>query len=102
MTLRASLLVLLAAPFTRDPRIIGWTYLGFVLPLALGWDGAVSCLRAHEPAELLELGREAAPHYEWSSSATRVGWWPIWVTYVVGLPRQEAQENGATPERRRA
>ena len=88
------LLVLLAAPFTLNRRIIAWTYGGFLLPLALGWDGAVSCLRSHRPDELLELGHLAAPDYEWTSEVHQVGWLPVWVTCTVGVPAQKKGNTG--------
>lgn len=81
------LVTFLGAAFTGNARIIAWTYLGGILPMAIGWDGVVSCLRSHTPEELVELGRETAPDYEWTTGVTRVGKLPVWVNHVIGVPR---------------
>ena len=89
-----------AAAFSRNPRIMAWTGLGLVLPLALAWDGFVSCLRTYTPEELLALGRTHAPDYEWSRGGYRVGALPVWVSYVIGLPpsrRGSSPLSGAAP-----
>lgn len=76
-----------AAAFSRNPRIMAWTGLGLALPIALAWDGWVSCLRSYSTDELLALGRNHAPDFEWSSGSYRIGALPVWVSYVIGLPR---------------
>ncbi len=88
-----------AAAFSRNPRIMAWTGLGLALPLALAWDGWVSCMRTYTTEELLDLGRVHAPEYEWSSGGYRVGPLPVWVSYVIGLPpsrRSASPLSGAT------
>lgn len=81
------LAVLLLVPFIRPLRWsrLAWTYLPPVLPLVGLFDGIVSCLRTHSPAELRELvhGLDA---YEWQIGETRSPWSPLVVTYLVGVP----------------
>ncbi len=81
------LLVLLLAPFVGSWRVLAWTYLGgFALPLAMGWDGAVSCLRTYSADEVVELGRASAPGYTWTVGAERIGRLPVSVSWICGLP----------------
>jgi len=65
---------------------MAWTCLGLTLPLALAWDGVVSCARTHSVEELLAAGRESAPGYEWTSGRYQLGLLPVWISYVVGVP----------------
>ena len=91
--LTAPLVVLVLTPFIRPFRWsrLFWTYLVPVAPLALVFDGLVSCLRTYSPAELRELvaGIEA-PGYVWEIGREQAGgWWSLPVTYLVGYPRHE-------------
>ena len=55
-----------------------------VLPVTGGWDWLASALRIHEPAELVELGRDVAPHYRWRHDFVP---FPPWgrAVYAVGV-----------------
>jgi hypothetical protein len=81
------LFVLLSTPFIRPFR---WsrlllTYVVPVVPLAVMFDGIVSCLRTYTPAELRALAQESAPDgYTWE--AGEVGGGPIPVTYLLLKP----------------
>jgi hypothetical protein len=79
------LFVLLATPFIRPFRLsrLVFTYVVPVVPLAVMFDGVVSCLRTYTPAELRALTEGIAfDGYTWT--AGEVGAGPIPVTYLVG------------------
>jgi hypothetical protein len=99
-TLRAILLVLfggplavlLLTPFVRPFRWgrLLWTYLLPVVPLALVWDGVVSCLRSYTVAELSAITAGlAGDGYRWEVGRERLDGLPAAVTYVVGLPQHD-------------
>ncbi|NKN33360.1 class I SAM-dependent methyltransferase [Marichromatium bheemlicum] len=84
------LLVLLATPFIRPFRWsrLLWTYLIPVIPLAVMFDGIVSCLRTYSVAELDRLTRGLDDQgYHWECGVARLGPLPVGVTYLIGLPR---------------
>jgi hypothetical protein len=83
------LAVLALIPLTRpDPLRLALTYALPVIPLATGWDGLASCMRAYSPAELEELAREAAnDRYRFTVGQARRGSpIPMRVTWLVGEP----------------
>ncbi len=86
------LLVLLTSPFQKPFRWsrLFWTYLIPVVPLAVAFDGVVSCLRTYTPQELMEMVATVADHehYEWQAGVDRIGFLPIGVTYLIGTPRR--------------
>jgi hypothetical protein len=79
------LFVVLATPFIRPFR---WsrlllTYVVPMIPLAVMFDGVVSCLRTYTPSELRVMAEEGTPDgYTWT--AGEVGKGPIPVTYLIG------------------
>ncbi|HEX7486676.1 MAG TPA: hypothetical protein VF332_11020 [Vicinamibacterales bacterium] len=81
--------VLIAVPFLRPVR---WqtfvlTYLIPIFPLAMFFDGIVSCLRSYSPAELSTLIEPLREHgYSWEVGKARRWGWPISVTYLLGYP----------------
>lgn len=81
------LFVLLATPFVR-PRS-GWTllftYVVPILPLAIFWDGLVSCLRSYRVDELRALVAGLEDGYEWEAGAVRKAGRAV--TFLVGRPR---------------
>lgn len=82
------LLVLVFTPFIRPfqwSRLF-WTYLIPVLPLAVWFDGTVSCLRTYTPEELRDLVEDLQEGYEWEIGTVRSAPLPSRVTYIVGLP----------------
>lgn len=83
------LFVLLATPFIRPFR---WsrlvlTYLVPLVPLAVWFDGTVSCLRSYTPDELLALARADAPgSVDWDAGVIRSSPFITRVTYLIGVP----------------
>ena len=84
-------LLLLPAAFIGMPFIrptltqLVLTYLVPLIPLALTWDGVVSCLRSYSSDELLELATRHAPtDYQWKSGRVRDAASPSHVVYLMG------------------
>lgn len=74
-------------PF-RWSRLL-WTYLVPVLPLAILFDGVVSCLRIYTPCEMLAMGREVGGNgYEWEAGFDRAAGSPLPISYLIGVPRE--------------
>jgi hypothetical protein len=84
------LTLLLVTPLLRPFRLsrLLWTYLIPVLPLAVLWDGIVSCLRVYDPEELDALVREVsgAERYSWRSGRLPIPGTPGKATYLIGAP----------------
>ena len=84
-------LVLLSSPFQKPFRWsrMFWTYIVPAVPLAVMFDGVVSCLRTYSPQELLSLCRNIPGHesFDWDAGIERIGKLPIGVTYLIGLPK---------------
>jgi hypothetical protein len=81
---------LLVTPFLRPFR---WsrlllTYVIPIVPLVLGFDGIVSCLRVYSPRELAELTERLSfaseGEYQWDIGEEHAGLLPI--TYLIGYP----------------
>jgi hypothetical protein len=65
-----------------------WTYLVPVVPLAVTFDGVVSCLRIYTPEEMLTLAREAGGEsYDWQAGVEYPGGSPVPIPYLIGFPR---------------
>jgi hypothetical protein len=81
--------VLVLTPWVRPFRWsrLLWTYLVPVLPLAILFDGVVSCLRAYTPEEMLAMGREVGSGYEWEAGFERPAGSPLPIPYLIGVPR---------------
>ena len=82
-----ALLVLVVTPFIRPFR---WsrlvlTYLVPFVPLAVWFDGTVSCLRTYTPAELREM-TAGLDGFEWEIGTTPVPLFVTPMTYVIGMP----------------
>lgn len=89
LLLTAPLVVWLATPFIRPFRWsrLFWTYALPVVPLAVWWDGLVSCLRTYTPVELEQLGAATgAKNYQWEAGTGRIQGTLARVTYLVGWP----------------
>jgi hypothetical protein len=100
----AGLLVLLVAtPFIRpfSVRRLLFTYPIPLIPLALVWDGLVSCLRVYSPRELCDLIARvpAADRFAWDTGRVRVAGTPTHVTYLIGTPKpcKPLDRDGAQP-----
>ena len=84
------LVALLVIPFLRPFRW-GWiplTYLLPIIPLFIGWDGLVSCLRCYNQQELRELTEAASsPEYDWEVGKLNMPGAPFDGSFVIGTPR---------------
>jgi len=84
-------IVLLTSPFQAPFRWsrLFWTYVVPVIPLAVMFDGIVSCLRTYTPKELMGLVNTVPGHesYDWQVGIDRLKGLPVGVTYLIGLPR---------------
>lgn len=95
------LAVLLLTPAIRPFRWsrLFWTYIVPVLPLAIVFDGVVSCLRVYTPDEMLAMGREVGgDDYEWEAGFERPTGSPLPIPYLLGTPRpapEAARPGGA-------
>lgn len=83
------LLVLALTPFIRPARLdrLLLTYLLPLIPLGVGFDGAVSALRTYTPAELLRIAAsaDASDAFTWEAGELPGG--PTVVQYLLGTPR---------------
>ena len=70
-----------------------WTYLVPVIPVAVLFDGVVSCLRMYTPDELLAMARAVSgEQYEWEAGVEYPAGSPVPISYLIGIPRP-AQES---------
>lgn len=74
----------LVRPFRWD-RLL-WTYVIPLVPLATGFDGFMSCLRAYKREEFEELTRGLDDGYTWETGRMRIPFSPAYVTWVLGHP----------------
>jgi len=84
------IVILAVTPFIR-PRTFSrffWTYLIPIMPVAATWDGFVSHLRTYTPSEL-EAMTSPFPEYRWRTGRVPVNNTGIYVTYLLGSPRQK-------------
>ena len=86
-------IVLLTSPFQAPFRWsrLFWTYVIPAIPLAVMFDGIVSCLRTYTPKELMSLVNTIPGHesYKWQVGIDRLKGLPVGVTYLIGIPRTE-------------
>ncbi len=89
MLLATPLLVWFLA-FKYPPKSVRRWVLTFLLPavpLLATVDGIISCLRSYRSQELLEMAQRLAPeNFRWSAGTTRGDWWPLPITYLIGIP----------------
>lgn len=100
MVLFTPLRVLLATPFIlpfRWSRLF-WTYIVPALPLVLTFDVIVSLLRLYSVEELRDL-TAGLDRYRWDVGTVRAKLLPIPITYLVGVPMENASQEGGTPDR---
>jgi hypothetical protein len=85
------LLVLLTSPFQKPFRLsrLFWTYVVPVVPLAVAFDGFISCLRTYTPEELMAMVQSIPgnENYDWQAGVERIGKFPVGVTFLIGTPR---------------
>ena len=93
LMLLVPLMVLLVTPFIRPFRWsrLLWTYVLPVVPMVCLFDYAVSCLRTYSIEELGELtARLDANDYRWDIGTLKITASPIPITYLIGVPVQDA------------
>ncbi len=86
-------MVLVMTPFIRPFRWsrLVWSYLIPLVPLVTLFDGLVSCLRTYSVQELRELTEGLqAKNYEWDFGELKSTAGPIPVSYLVGVPMDQA------------
>jgi hypothetical protein len=83
------LIVWLITPQIRPVRLsrLLLTYVIPALPLAILFDGIVSCLRTYTPRELKEL-TQGLEGYDWEVGTEPVARSPLPITYLIGVPRK--------------
>ncbi|MDQ3010216.1 MAG: class I SAM-dependent methyltransferase [Acidobacteriota bacterium] len=95
LMLSLPLIVLLVTPAIRPFRWsrLFWTYLIPLLPLAITFDGIVSCLRTYTPDELRAMTEEiAAEGYQWQIGQERAKGALIAMTYLIGYPSERTDK----------
>lgn len=88
-------IILLVTPFIRPfkwSRLL-FTYFIPVIPLAIMFDGIVSCLRTYTPEELSAMVNsiEGSEQYHWDIGLEKISPLPIGVTYLIGYPKYAQQ-----------
>lgn len=83
------IMVLLITPWIR-PLCLGrfcFTYLVPIVPLAVGWDGAVSVMRTYDRSECLAMAHQADPNdaFVWDFEVLSKG--PQKIQMLIGEPR---------------
>jgi hypothetical protein len=104
LTLPAPLGVLAVTPFLRPFRWsrLLWTYLIPLVPMVTLFDGLVSCLRTYSVDELRELtAKLPANDYHWDIGTVKSERTPILITYLLGVPIENAAEQVDAPNERR-
>jgi len=87
------LIVWVVTPAVRPVTLgrVFWTYLIPVVPLAVWWDGVVSCLRSYTVKELREMAENVeGKRYIWKAGKERVMGTPGVFTYLIGFPSKSA------------
>jgi hypothetical protein len=91
MVLIVPIIVLLMTPLVKPFRFsrLIFTYLVPILPLSIGFDGAVSCLRTYSLKEMERLTRSVDPDeiYDWDLGEEKAEGLPAIITFLVGTPR---------------
>jgi hypothetical protein len=87
----APLVSLFVIPFLRPFRWV-WiplTYLIPIIPLFIGWDGFVSCLRCYSHQELRKMTEAtSSPDYDWEVGELEMPGAPFNGSFVIGTPRE--------------
>ena len=92
--------VLVLTPAVRPFRWsrLFWTYVVPVLPLAILFDGLVSCLRTYTSDEMLVLGHDdGGEEYKWEAGFVRPAGSPLPIPYLLGVPRTPPNAEPARP-----
>jgi hypothetical protein len=89
------LFLLLGTPWVRPFRWsrLLWTYLVPIIPLALMFDGVVSCLRTYRPSELQDIVRKLNnSQYRWDIGEHAGRYGEPRITYLIGYPQATVSE----------
>jgi len=95
LTMLSPLVVLLVTPLIRPFRWsrLLWTYLIPLVPVITLFDGLVSCLRTYSVQELHDLtARIGTSDYVWNIGTVKSKTTPIPITYLIGVPIDNAAE----------
>jgi hypothetical protein len=94
------LLLVLCTPWIRPFRWsrLLWTFVVPIIPVALWFDGVVSCLRAYRPQELEEMvakltASRAHYQYRWETGECGGGISRSPITYLIGFPERASRED---------
>ena len=85
--------VWILTPFIRPFRWsrLFWTYVLPVIPVAIMFDGAVSCLRTYTPDELRTMGQEVGGEaFDWEAGTDYPPRSATPIPYLIGTPRHQA------------
>jgi hypothetical protein len=96
LMLLVPLAVLLMTPRIRPFRWsrLFWTYLIPIIPIAVLFDGIVSCLRIYTPEEMLSMAHKVDNQsYDWESGIEYPPGSPILIPYLIGIPRSIPDPN---------
>jgi len=91
-----SLLTLALTPLIRPVSMerLLWTYILPVLPMMVGFDGIMSCIRAYDTEELTALTRGLDADYTWQISRTRGAGALLAATVLLGQPTPRGDNAG--------
>jgi hypothetical protein len=95
-------LLFISTPWIRPFRwsCLFWTYIVPIIPLALLFDGVVSCLRTYRPQEMLEIVETLTNcEYRWETGEHSSPTGKLVVTYLIGHP--SALDGEVIPEQDR-
>jgi hypothetical protein len=98
MMLGVPLAVWILTPFIRPFRWsrLFWTYVLPGVPLAMLFDGAVSCLRIYTPDELRAMAQEVGGEvFDWEAGIEYPPGSAIPIPYLIGTPREPAGESAS-------
>jgi hypothetical protein len=90
VTILGGAMAFITVPFMKPfswSRLI-FTYLIPIIPIAISFDGVISCLRTYTPQELEQFTQKiTAPGYTWDIGRIRHNLCPvICITYLIGYP----------------
>jgi hypothetical protein len=89
------LIVLIVTPAIRPFRWsrILFTYFIPVIPLAIAWDGIVSCLRTYSVDDMRVMAEAVDESwYRWEAGSLRSADSPMSIQFLLGVPRSSKPE----------
>ena len=103
LMLLVPLAVLVTTPFIRPFRWsrLLWTYLIPIVPIVALFDGLVSCLRTYSVEELRDLTASLDSNdYHWDIGTVKSKMTAIPITYLIGVPNENAAMRCISPGHR--